>query len=124
MAGSLPASSTMTDNQKRDHALYYVEVPDNNFSPERNKAIVEETIRKHNAKINEKKHEYDDAYAERADATMTYLRSLIKGRSASQIHKYFSKSYLAYLRGEEIRKELLAHMKIYGNNGELIKIDL
>lgn len=100
-----------------DDKKFYLEIPDPNFSPERNKAVIEETIRKHNAMIQKKKHEHDGAYAERADAVVSYLRTADK-KPGYDMQRYFGKGYLAFLRGEEIRRKLMANMTILDKNGK------
>lgn len=102
-----------------DDKKFYLERPDANFSPERNKAIVDETIRKHNALIEKKKIAHRDDYMERADAVFTYLRSFNKPRNRN-IEKFFGKKYLAYLRGEDIKRELYARMTFLNPDGKEI----
>lgn len=100
-----------------DDKKFYLETPDPNFSPARNKAVIEGTIKKYNEMREKKKHAYDDAYAERADAVVSYLRTADK-KPGYALEKFFEPKYLAYLRGEEIRKKLMAGMTILDKKGK------
>ncbi len=102
--------------EKDDYQKFFIELPEPGFSPERNKAVVEGTIKKHNAMIYKKKHEHDEAYGERADAVVSYLRHAEK-KPGYLLKTYFGRQMLAYLRGEEIRKKLLANMRILDPKG-------
>ena len=61
--------------EERDHAKYFLHIPDADFNPVRNQEIVENSIKKYEAMRRKKKHEYDEAYAERSDAVASYLKS-------------------------------------------------
>ena len=100
---------------------FILETPDDGFSPERNKFIIEKSIKDYEAMRAKKMKAHDDAYAERADAIATYLNGLAMGGRSSSIEKYFGKRTLAYLRGDEIRQKLMANMKIYDREGNLIR---
>ena len=96
-----------TKNEKRDIAVYYKEEGDEGFSPERNKAIIENSIKKYEAKRKAQADKMVDKYGERADAVVSYIRAVDRGMTPS-IESYLGKKYLAYLRGQE----LLAEMRI------------
>lgn len=102
---------------KADDKKFYLEVPDANFSPQRNKAIIDMTIRKYRANRKKKAMEYVEPYRERAEAVISYLKS----KPGMALDKYFTPKYLAYLRGDEIRKELMAGMTILDNEGNEVK---
>lgn len=99
-----------------DDKKFYLEIPDPNFSAERNKAVIEGTIIKYNQMRQKKAKEYTDDYAERADAVVSYLRHAEK-KPGYRLDHYFEPKYLAFLRGEEIRRKLLANMRILDNSG-------
>lgn len=88
---------------------FYLEVPDPNFSPERNKAVVEKTIKAYDAMRLKKIKENRQALGERADAIATYFKVLRQGKHP-HLKKFFSKKYLAYLRGDDIREELMSRI--------------
>src|SRR5438552_3593470 len=76
--------------------------PDVGFSPERNKAIIENSIKEYEAMRAKKLKDRLTEYEERADAVVTYLKHLDRGQGESNMEKYFGKRNLAYLRGLEI----------------------
>jgi hypothetical protein len=96
---------TLEEQQKRDHALYFLEAGDVGFSPERNKRMVEESIRKTNAERARRNRLYKDQVGERVDAVITYLNSRI-AEGNTPIEKYFGKKMLAHLRGQQILETL------------------
>lgn len=103
---------TVTENQKRDHALYFVEEGEVGFSPERNKAIVEGTIKKYEIKRRRQIAAFRDQVAERSDAVATYLQHVAQGGD-DNIDKYFGKKELSRLRGED---KLAKLKRMYGVN--------
>lgn len=88
---------------KDDLARFYVAKPDADFNPDRNKAVVEASIRKYEATVARKKKEYWNMVGERADAVATYLKSTKVG---SPVEHYFGKRELARLRGQKIIQKL------------------
>lgn len=108
------------DMKKSDYARFFNSDPDG-FSPERNKFIVEQTIKDYEAMRAKKAKAQDEAYAERADATVTYLKSLDRGQGGeSNLLKYFGKRELARLQGLEIKQKLMQGMTIRNQQGEII----
>lgn len=114
----------LTKNQKLDYQKWFKEGGDVGFSPERNKAIVEKTIRKHELNIMRKKKDYAEAVRERADAVATYLKSLSNGKELS-VERYFGKRELAKLRGQQIIQKLQGRSLLLDDKGnerlEIIK---
>lgn len=102
-----------------DDKKFYLEIPDPNFSPERNKAIVDGTIRKHHALTIKKSKAHHSDYMERADAVISYLKSFDR-TGTKDLKRYFSPKYLAYLRGEDIKRELYARMTFLRSDGKEI----
>ena len=96
---------------KQDYDRFYVAKPDPGFSPDRNNAIVEGTIKKYEATVRRKQKEYANKVGERADAVATYLKSFSVG---TPVEKYFGKRTLAYLRGQKILQKIkFIHGKRY-----------
>ncbi len=98
-------SKDIKEEQRRDHALYFIEDGEEGFSPEHNKFVVENTMKKYAEKRKRKQKEYVESIRERADAVATYLKSRA-AESNRPVEAYFSKRELAYLRGERIVKKL------------------
>ncbi len=101
-------------------------VNDPNYDVAKNKAIIEKTISDYEAMRAKKAKEHDKDYEERADAMVSYLRSLDQRSSSgigssSNMEKYFGRRMLAYLRGEEIRAKLMAGMGVVTPDGRLLK---
>lgn len=91
----------ITDKDFEANKSLYVAKPDPDFSPDRNKAIIEGTIKKYEETVEKKRKEYRNQVAERSDAVATYLKSLSNG-SNKPVEKYFSRQELAHLRGQKI----------------------
>lgn len=89
------------DNQTRDYQKFYVVKPDSNFNPDKNKKIVEDSIKKYEKKRLDQRKNYIEQLSERADAVYSYLKHMDRGHS-TPIEKYFGKRTLAYLRGQKI----------------------
>ena len=109
---------TVEEEQKRDHALYFVEDGEPGFSPEHNKFVIENTIKKTEAMKKRKKKEYEEALGERSDAVVTYLRSRF-AEGSTPIEKYFGKQWMAKLRGEKIAQVLQQSRIINGQKRKL-----
>lgn len=92
----------LTKNQERDLKNYLVEGGEEGFSEERNKAVIEATIQKHEANRRRKLKEQNEQMAERIDAAATYLTSRHGASSGVSIEKYFGRQTLAYLQGQKI----------------------
>ena len=105
---------------KDDHQRYFVKDPEN-FSAARNKSIIEKTIEDYEEMRRKKAQEKVEKYGERADAVISYLKSIDSGKNVGSMEKYFGKRYLAYLRGQAIRDQLMAGLTIKNNRGGIIK---
>ncbi len=97
--------NSIEEEQKRDHAVYFVEKGEEGFSPEYNKMVIEKTIQKTQANRKKKQKEYIESLRERSDAVATYLKSRAAD-SNRPVEAYFSKRELAHLRGEKIVEKL------------------
>lgn len=85
----------------------YVPVdPDPNFDADRNRRIIERTMKKAEKRQKEKLKESEAATRSRTSAIATYLKSIQQGGKSSDISKYFGRKELARLRGESVLKEL------------------
>lgn len=85
---------------------FWPDKPDIGFSPERNKKIIEGTIKKYEANRVKKLKFFKKALGERVDAAASYLTGRYGAHRSKPIEKYFTKRYLAELRGKEIVDEL------------------
>ena len=97
-----------------------------NYNVEENKAVIERTIRAAEAVYKKKAKEHDDDYAERADAVVSYLKSLDRASStgigsSTNIDKYFGRRMLAQLRGDAIRERLMSGITVRTPDGHLLK---
>lgn len=104
---------------KRDYK-FVPKKPEVGFSPERNEQIINEIIEETDQIRAKKRREFDTKLQERTDAVATYLHSLDQGGKSSNIEKYFGRRHLAYLRGEEIIRELQSGLTVV-KNGKIIK---
>lgn len=66
---------------------FFVEKGDPGFDPNRNKKIVEDSIKKHAENKLRLEKEYADEFAERADAVATYL--LHADQKSTTVEQYF-----------------------------------
>ena len=83
--------------------LKFVKVdPDENFSPEHNRAVIKKTIEWTEKMAAKKDREYQDSLRERTSAFAQYANDFEKGRTDTKVEKYFGKQYLTYLRGQQI----------------------
>jgi len=88
--------------------------PEPGFSPERNKKVIADSIKKYEKMRAKKLKEFDRGLAERADAVASFLTrhgrfSMTPSKGplfANTLERYFGKRYLAKLRGQEIVDKL------------------
>lgn len=106
-------SKEVQNDQSRDIALYFKEEGDTNFSPERNRDVIQKSIRKSLENRLRILKEEEDGINERVDAVSTYLFSL-KGQNGTPVEKYFGKRNLAQLRALRIKETLQS--KLMGQN--------
>lgn len=107
------------DLQKLDHIRYFKEEGDLGFSPERNKKVVEDTIKKYELEREQAQKVYSDQLGERSHAVSSYLMHLQRGNKSTSVEKYFSKAYLAHLRG----KKIVENIKYIKNKDSFYKPD-
>src|SRR3990167_2516433 len=87
-----------------------------NFSVERNRKVIEDTIIKTDRRLAQLKKEYSNQIEERVDAVSYFLKNLIKHKSyASDPRKaaeyYFGRHELARLRGEDIAEQIRSELR-------------
>lgn len=97
-------------NQDRDYQKFYMVKPDPEFNPDRNKQVVEDSIKMAEDIARRKHADYLEKIAERADAAAHYAMYLERNGSSSA-EKYFGKRILGQLQGRKIRKEVIDRMK-------------
>jgi len=100
---------------------FYLHDPEPGFSPERNKAIVDKTIKKYEAMRALKRRLFNDQLLERTDAIASYLTSNEGAHRERSPERYFGKRYLAYLRGEEIVDEIRERVK-FARQSDIVQL--
>lgn len=101
-------------NIAKQDKKFYLEIPEKGFSPERNKQVVENSIRKFEVLRKKKWNQRMEEYRERADASASFLRYSDKMGGHAKLDKYFGRKMLAHLRGESI----LADMRLMAVRGQ------
>ena len=98
------------DRQSEDYQRYFNRDGSEEFSPERNAFIIENSIKKYNAFRKKKQQMYDEDLAQRSELVYSYIRYADKGGNKS-IEDYVGKRELARIEGEQIKRRLLANGK-------------
>lgn len=94
--------------------------PDADFDPERNKQIIENSIKKYEANRRKKMAEHSDGVEERAKALAFYMQHKGRVGSESEMTKYFGKSYMDYLKGN-ILKRIQNGLKVMSPDGRVLR---
>lgn len=94
--------------------LKYGKKEDPYFSPERNKAVIEGTIRAYEAKRAIARKAYGEQIGERANAVAMFLKHVNNGKGNNVVN-YFGRRELARLRGEEIATQLRGRVSAIHN---------
>ena len=102
--------------QQRDFK-YVPKDPEDGFDPEKNRRVIAETIADNAKREQALKKEYLENVEERVDAGVAFLKKLSRGDYLSKTPHdaalaFFGRKELARLRGEEIKRELMAKMGI------------
>lgn len=92
--------------------------PDPGFSPERNKRVIENSIKKYEKVRTAKIKAWREGVAERSDALAQYFSS--PKFTSTPFGKYFGKKWMAYLRGEKILDEIYAN-RLQANTNSLYR---
>ena len=90
---------------------YVLPEPDKDFNPDKNKRVIEGTIRKYEKMRKKKMDEFTDNLRERTDAVATYLKSSAVD-NGKPIEKYLGRKNMKDLVGAEIL-EKLTRLKSY-----------
>lgn len=98
-------ANEFTLNQKLDYKNWYLDKPEQGFSPERNKEVIEQSIVKSKLLLERRQRDYIEQIRERADAVASYLKRVANGMEMN-VDQYFGRRELARLRGEKIVQEL------------------
>jgi hypothetical protein len=113
--GSTPTPLTMYDKlleqvDKKD--LKYVKaVPDEGFSPERNKMIIESSIRKAELMRKLKYKKFHENISERSEAVASFLKH-VDYKNGGNVENYFGRKTLNHLRGMDIVDELRSKLNM------------
>jgi hypothetical protein len=84
---------------------FVLDIPDKGFSPQRNKQVIENSIRKYEAMRAEKMKAFGEGVAERSEAVTSFWHHINQGKH-NDIDRYFGPKMLAKLRGADIVDEL------------------
>jgi hypothetical protein len=95
----------LTKDQILDFKIWFKPEGDPGFSPAWNKKIVEDSIKEYDIRRELMQKQFENTLAERTDAVSYLLRAIDLGKDTNAL-KYFGKSELARLRGEQIAGEV------------------
>ena len=95
----------LTRSQEEDYKRYYMDNPDDEFSPTRHKYIVDGTIKKNEDLRRRKQKDYVELLKERTNVVSYYLKSRMAD-AGKPIESYISRKLLAHLRGQKIVQKL------------------
>ena len=84
---------------------------DPDFSVEHNERVIKETNDWNDMMDRKRDRDFKSKIQERTTAVVQYLKSIGQGK-ASSVDSYFGKRHLAYLRGEEIVKQLKSNPEL------------
>lgn len=105
-----------SDLDKRDYR-YIVDKPDANFSPERNKAIIAQTIRETDEYFRKLNTVDDKDFQERVDILSSYSSHLYNKSGTKSLKNYLGRELYARIAGEKI----LARVKALESGDRLQK---
>lgn len=78
---------------------------DSDFDEEHNKRVIQDTIKKHEAKLRKQRRDFKEKTKERAEAGAMFLKNATQGKGYG-VEKYFGKKELARLRAQEVINDL------------------
>ena len=91
------------------------------FSPEHNKWVVEDSIRKYEIFRQKELKVWEGKVRERANALASYFKYLDTGKGGDNpLMKYFSRKTRAYLRGEKLVETLQGAYRAKNNVGQIV----
>jgi len=79
---------------------------DAGFSQEHNRRVITEVDAWNDKMDREKDRNYKELTQERTSAVAQYLNNVSQGKGVNNIDRYFGRRHLAYLRGEQIIRQL------------------
>ena len=82
---------------------------DVNFDPKHNARVIAEVDAWNDEQDRRREREHKNNLSERTSAVAQYLQNVSQGKGVSTVEQYFGRRHLAYLRGEEIVKQLKAN---------------
>lgn len=97
-------------NELLDYKKWYLEKPEEGFSPDRNKWVIEQSIAKSQLLRQTRNRDYVEQIRERSDAVVSYLKRVAMGMEKS-VETYFGRRELARLRGQRIIQEIQGRQK-------------
>lgn len=92
-------------------ARFIPEKPDIDFSPQRNKQVIDNSIKKYEAMRASKQKQFIQGLGERSEAVASFLDHVKQGKH-NNVDKYFGQRTLAKLRGLEIVDELKSKLNM------------
>lgn len=95
---------------KRD-LRFIPEKPDIDFSPKRNRLVIERSIAKYEAMRAKKMKTFQEGIGERSEAVASFLQHVKQDRH-NDVDRYFGPSMLAKLRGADIIDELRSKLNV------------
>ena len=102
--------SDLSKNQLLDYRKWYNEKPEEGFSPDRNKKVIEDSIKKAQIMRQRKHTDFIEQLRERSDAVVSYLKRVEMGME-KDVESYFGRQELARLRGQKIVEEIRGRSK-------------
>ena len=91
---------------------FWSKTPEPGFSVERNRMIIDNTIKKYERTRAKKMAEFTDKLRERTNAAAYYLSSRHGAQRSRSVEDYFGKTYLAHLRGQDIQNMLVRQQEM------------
>lgn len=85
-----------------DYKKFLIPEGEIGFSPARNKAIIEDSIKRYDLMKARRQKDYMEQVRERANAVTTYLFDTKAQQTGTPVEKYFGKRTLAALRANKI----------------------
>ena len=79
------------------------------FSPEHNARVIAEVDAWNDVQDRRREREHKSNLSERTGAVAQYLKNVSQGKGVTTVEQYFGRRHLAYLRGEEIVRQLKAN---------------
>lgn len=97
--------------------------PDPNFSPQRNRRIIDEVIRETDVLARKKQREFAEGLGERTSAIAQFISAVNLGGREEAAEKYFGKKFLNHLKGMQKKAENQSKdgLTVIGKNGKVLR---